>query len=178
MKLKWIFTVLIALLFVGSGCDLDTFSSEEADVNLKSSELKMVPLKGEVYAVMTNLVDDLPTEGYIGGTISHVGEIIPDNSIFVRTDFALLEGPVYYAEFDGDVVASNGDILHYKLKGGLNLVYGTYEGHVDYRGGTGRFEFATGYGDLTGHLNMDGSKLLMWLEGELSNVGSSKKNRW
>ena len=173
MKLKLIF-LAIMLLLIGSGCNKDAFLNDETGGNLKSAELKNIPVKADIYAVVTEEQDGVPYAGNLGGTISHLGDLILEKSTFLRTKFEMKEGPTIYSEMLGDVAASNGDVMHYTMWYELNLAKNEYISTVTYVGGTGRFEHVTGFLDVTGYMDQDTGKLMMKGEGQLSNVGSTK----
>jgi hypothetical protein len=172
MKLNGIFVAMM-LLFILTGCNKEAFFGEEADVNLKSAELKTVPVKGQIYAIVTEERDGMAYAGNLGGIMSHLGELIVEKSTFLRTKLEMREGPAVYWEMYGDVAASNGDLLHYTLWGELNLAKNEYVSVVTYNDGTGRFKNATGQVDITGYIDANG-QLVMNGEGFLSNVGSTR----
>ncbi len=169
------FIAVLLLLFVGSGCNKDTFFTEEPDVSLKSAEMKTIPIKADMYAVVSEDRDGIAYAGNLGGTISHLGKLILEKSTFLRTSFEFREGPSVYWEMYGDVAASNGDLMHYTLWGQLNLATNEYQSTVTYNGGTGRFENVTGYLDLTGYVDQVSRNLIMKGDGMITNVGSTKK---
>jgi hypothetical protein len=173
MKLNLIFIVLM-LLLIGTGCNKDAFLTDKAGGSLKSAELKNIPVKADIYAVVTQEQDGVAYAGNLGGIVSHLGNLILDKSTFLRTKLEMKEGPTLYWEMFGDVAASNGDVMHYTLWGELNLAKNKYVSTVTYDGGTGRFENVKGFIDLKGYVDHDTGKLMMNGEGQLSNVGSTK----
>ncbi len=175
MKKIIVFIAVSMLLFVGSGCNKDPFFTEEPEVSLKSAEMKTIPIKADIYAVVSEERDGLAYAGNLGGTISHLGELIFEKSTFSRTYFEFREGPAVYWKMNGDVAASNGDVMHYTLWGELNLAKNEYQSTVTYNGGTGRFENVTGYLDLTGYVDQVSRNLIMKGEGMISNAARSKK---
>jgi hypothetical protein len=175
MKLKLIIVVLMLIAFV-TGCDKDAFLTSETGGNLKSAELKNVPVIADIYAIVTEEQDGVAYAGNLGGTMSHLGNLILEKSTFLRTKLEMKAGPTVYWEMFGDVAASNGDVMHYSLWGELNLTNNEYISTVTYDGGTGRFVNVTGHIDLTGYVDHETHQLMMKGEGMISNIGSSKKN--
>lgn len=173
MKIKSILLVAL-LLFIGTGCNKEAFFSEEDGVGMKSAVMKNIPIKADMYALVVQEQDGLPYAGYLGGTISHLGELMADKSTFTRTYFEYREGPSVYWEMYGEVAASNGDVMHYTLWGLLDVVKNEYVSTVTYEGGTGRFANVSGYLNLTGSIAHGTSRLNMQGEGMISNVGSTK----
>ena len=168
-----IYLFVIAMLLF-AGCAKDEMFTDEADLNLKKAEMKMVPIKADFYSVTTLTGDyDLPKEGYLVGNFSHLGKIIPGNSTWTATtlDFT---AEFWVAYVEGQLAAANGDLLNYSFTGTLDLAKNEFTAVVAYNGGTGRFENCTGEADLTGYLNFDTGSFIMKVNGMITNVGSSK----
>jgi hypothetical protein len=163
----------IAMLLF-AGCAKDEMVPDEADMNLKSAKMKMVPIKADFYSVSEVLGEyDLPKEGYLVGNFSHLGKIIPGKSTWNATTLDLT-AETYTAFIEGQLAASNGDLLFYSFTGTLDLIKNEFTAVVVYNGGTGRFENCTGEAALTGYLDFDTGSFIMKVDGMITNVGSSK----
>jgi hypothetical protein len=112
------------------------------------------------------------------GNVTHLGAITVHQTYFI-----LGIGPVnghigFYGVFDATLTAANGDKLFesgsfatYVDTGALWEVHA----HGDVVGGTGRFEGATGSGEISGtQIPADPSPLTVTVEGTISSVGSAK----
>lgn len=171
MKFNLFFSVVI-LVAIAAGCTKDPVN-ETATGQFKSSEVKTVPLHADIYAIVTQEESGVAFLGNLAGNMSHLGQLITENSTFERTYFEFREGPAIYWEMIGDVAAANGDLLHYTLWGLYNITLNQYASTVTYSGGTGRFENASGFLDITGYVDQQTGYLMMDGEGSLTTVGSN-----
>ncbi len=174
MKKIIISIAVLMLIFIGSGCDKETLMTEEPTVNFKSAEMKSIPITADFYAVTSTWIPDgLAYSGNLGGNFSHLGKIDFEKSTFERTGLEILGPYTVRWEMFGEVVAADGDALHYTLWGIMDQEKNEYTSTVTYSGGTGRFENASGYLDVTGYVD---ESHVLWMKGDglLSNVGSSK----
>jgi hypothetical protein len=145
--LVYLFTIAM-LLF--AGCAKDEMFNDE-DMNLKSAEVKSIPLKGDFYSVPTAWDENgMMSAGYLVGNITHLGKLIPDLSTFEITEADLSTYPIIVYWMEGQLAAANGDLLFYKIVGTADMTIGTTEADVTYTGGTGRLEKYTGYAHFTG----------------------------
>ena len=145
--LVYLFTIAM-LLF--AGCAKDEMFNDE-DMNLKSAEVKSIPLKGDFYSVPTAWDENgMMSAGYLVGNITHLGKLIPDLSTFEITEADLSTYPIIVYWMEGQLAAANGDLLFYKIVGTANMTIGTTEADVTYTGGTGRLAKYTGYAHFTG----------------------------
>lgn len=168
------FITVVMLLFAGSACNKDPFFTEEPEVSLKCAEIKTVPIKADFYAVVSSWIPEgIPYSGNLGGNFSHLGKIDFEKSTFERIGLEILGPYTLRWEMFGEVVAADGDILHYTLWGIMDKEKNEYTSKVTYNGGTGRFENASGYLDVTGFID---ESSILWMKGEglLANVGNSK----
>ena len=146
--LVYLFAITM-LLF--AGCAKDEMFTDDADMNLKSAEVKSIPLKGDFYSVPTAWdANGMMSAGYLVGNITHLGKMIPELSTFEITaaDLSTYPNIVYWME--GQLAAANGDLLFYKIVGTADMTIGITEADVIYTGGTGRLEKYTGYAHFTG----------------------------
>ena len=188
MKTKSLILSLIALLFLFAGCSKDEFFVEEPDSNLKSAEVKMLPISGDIHVVLAEFEfpegHPTPTGGPLEGILSHLG-LLKEASYWEATSYTrhddITPSTVDY-EIEGKLVAANGDELNFTTVGiitHLGPVDGTWVGMMYFSGGTGRFENAVGEAESQGWLARDENGIPysvdMHLEGELSSVGSSKR---
>lgn len=172
--MKTIIYFLVIALFLFAGCEKDEMYTNDSYSELKSAHTKMVPLKANCYSVNTLMGDyDLPLEGYLVGTFSHLGKIIPEKSTWTVTNL-ILTTEVWVGYVEGQLAAANGDLLFYSFTGTLDVTKNEYTAVVYYNGGTGRFEDCTGEASLTGHLDYDTASFIMKINGMITNVGSSK----
>ena len=120
MKIKCLFlTVIALLLLVVNGCNKDEFIGEEPGVNLKSAELKMLPISWDLNVVLTEFDfvngHPTPTGGPVEGIISHLGKLKGksywDAYSYIRDDEAT-PSTVDYG-ITGKLVAANGDELNF-----------------------------------------------------------------
>jgi hypothetical protein len=188
MKTKCLYLAAITLLFMVAGCNKDAFIDEETDVNLKSAEMKMLPISWDLNVVLTKFAfpngRPTPTGGPVEGDISHLG-ILRGESYWNADSYQRNDdkspSTVDYV-ITGKLVADNGDELNFTTVGyitHLGPVEGTWNGKMYFSGGTGRFKKAVGEGVSDGWLTRDEKgiphSVAMHLEGVLSSVGSSKK---
>jgi hypothetical protein len=189
MKIKCLFlTVIALLLLVVNGCNKDEFIGEEPGVNLKSSQLKMLPVEWDLHVLLTKFAfpDGHPTPigGPIGGIVSHLGQLKEGSQWqayrYIRDDEAS-PSTIDYG-ISGKLVAANGDELNLDIVGFIyhwGPVEAEWIGKMYFSGGTGRFENANGEADSNGWITRDENgipfSLDMHISGNLSSVGSSKK---
>jgi hypothetical protein len=188
MKSRYLFIILTALLLVFTGCNKDEFFGEEPEVNLKSAEVKMLPVSWDLHVVLTEFKfingHPTPTGGPVEGTISHLGKLKEGGYWkayrYIRND-DIFPSTVDYG-ITGKMVAANGDELHFTTEGfiyHLGPVEAKWEGMMYFSGGTGRFENTVGEGESFGWLTRDDNgipySVAMHLEGKISSVGNSKE---
>ena len=188
MKTKSLILSLIALLFLFAGCSKDEFYGEEPDSNLKSAEVKMLPISWDMHVVLTKFAfpggHPTPIGGPVEGIISHLGELTADSYWeayrYIRYD----DVDPSYIDYgiEGKLVAANGDELNFTTEGiltHLGPVDGEWVAQMNFSGGTGRFEYSVGEGDAHGWMARDENGIPhsvdMHVEGALSSVGSSKR---
>jgi hypothetical protein len=144
---------------------------------LKSAGVKMLPLKAEIHSNVTEYYDGVPIQGTLSGIMSHLGKLKTDKSIW-KTTFLTLDEATWIITWgiSGDVCASNGDLLHYTLSGTFSIPENKLTAHVDFGGGTGRFELAEGYLEVTGYADNPAAITTMYMKGEglISSVGGKK----
>lgn len=162
-----------------AGCDLsnDLIPETEINDNLKSAEMKIVPIKGEVQSHITVYSENIPVEGLLSGKVSHLGKLIAENSVFYTTDMSLDESTmILHWEMMGSVCAANGDMLNYLLAGDFEMLNNQLIAHADFNGGSGRFENAEGFLEITGYADdpINITTMYMTCKGLISNVGRSK----
>ena len=147
----WIYFIVIAMLLF-AGCAKDEMFTD--DMNLKSDELKSIPIRGEWHSVPTAW-DEYggTTAGYLVGNLTHLGKLIPEQSPYITTSSDYSEFPIIKYSMEGHVCAANGDYLFYTLEGTLDTTTGIVEADLIYPGGTGRLEKYTGYAHFTGQLD-------------------------
>lgn len=164
----------ISLLF--AGCDVNDSLSPEIDQNLKSAEMKMIPIKGEIQSHVTETLNDIPVIGNLSGTISHLGTLIPDKSTWYTISVEMNEQTWTISwEMFGQTCAANGDFLKYTLSGAFSIPDNQITGQAVFNGGTGRFCQAQGSMEFTGYADdpMNITTMYMQVDGLISNVGSS-----
>lgn len=172
--MKTIVYFFIITLFLFAACEKDEIYKDDPASDLKSAHMKMVPLKADCYSVNTLMGEyNLPKEGYLVGTFSHLGEIIPETSTWTVTNLELTE-EFWVGYVEGQLAAANGDLLFYSFTGTLDLVKNEYTAVIYYSGGTGRFQNCTGEAALSGYLDQTTGSFIMKVNGMLSNIGSSK----
>ena len=177
--MKKLMFLILGLGFIVSGCNMnnDLFSDSEADSNLKSAEVKMVPVKGKIQSHVVEYYEGVPVVGTLSGMMSHFGKLNSEKSIWYTTSMSIDETTWTISwGMTGDGCASNGDLLHYTLTGTFSIPENNLTAHIDFDGGTGRFEFAEGYMDVTGYADNPVSITSMYMIGDglISSVGSSK----
>lgn len=168
---KFIF-LLIGIFLFSFGCSneiLETDSTLET-ANLKYSNTKMVPLKGEVFVSIDEYDDQgLGIIGKMSGHFSHLGKLKEANSIWENMSHDMSDFPNSIT-FTQDVMfcAANGDFLHGTYTGTLYLTNAEVYGFFVIDGGTGRFENATGQTNSDGYAWFDefGRPAGMYLAGE------------
>jgi len=159
----------ISLIFVG--CDRNDSSFNE---NLKSAELKMVPITGKIQSHVTETVNGIPVFGTLSGNLSHLGKLITDKSKWYNISVELDEQTftILWKMF-GSVCAANDDFLNYTLTGSFSIPDNKISGQVYFDGGTGRFCQAQGSLEFTGYADdpMNITTMYMNIEGMITNVG-------
>ena len=177
MKKVLLFVLSLGLLF--TSCEKGGLVLPDADTDgmLKSAEVKMLPFKADIQSTIIEYNEGVPVSGFLSGTMSHLGKLNAEKSIWYTSALSFDEntGTITWEAF-GDSYAANGDIMHYLFSGSLNLPTNTLTAYVDIDGGTGRFEFADGYMDITGYADDPTAITTVHMEGEgfISSVGSSK----
>ena len=188
MKSGYVVIMITAMLLLITGCNKEDFFGEEPEVDLKSAELKMLPVSWDLQVVLTEFEfingRPTPTGGPVEGILSHLGKLKEGSYWkayrYIRND-DIFPSTVDYG-ISGKLVAANGDELYFTTEGfiyHLGPVEAKWEGMMYFSGGTGRFEYVVGEVESFGWLTRDENgipySLAMHLEGELSGVGSSKK---
>lgn len=164
----------ISLLF--TGCDINETLFPEAKQNLKSAEMKMIPIKGEVQSHVTGTLNSIPVFGILSGNMSHLGKLISDKSTWYTISVEMDEATwIITWKMFGELHAANDDILRYTLTGTFNIPDNVLDGHIDFNGGTGRFCQAQGSMEINGYADdpMNISTMFMQGEGMITNVGSN-----
>lgn len=164
----------ISLFF--AGCDMSNSLFPESDENLKSAEMKMVPIKGELQSHVTETLNGIPIYGTLSGTLSHLGKLITNRSHWYTISVEMDEQIWTISwEMFGSVCAANGDFLNYNLSGSFNITNNEIYGQIYFDGGTGRFSQAQGMTEFTGYADdpMNITTMYMQAEGMITNVGSS-----
>jgi hypothetical protein len=161
--LVYLFTIAM-LLF--AGCAKDEMFNE--DMNLKSAEVKTIPMKAEFYSVPTALDEyGLMAAGYLEGNFTHLGKLNPELSTFLTTNVEFLSEILVKFWMEGQLGAANGDLLYANLIGTVDVTTGIVEADVTYPGGTGRLEKYTGNAHFTGQLDPATGIVYCTLEGTL-----------
>jgi hypothetical protein len=188
MKTKTFLLIVCAIALFFTGCQKDEFFTETTDhASLKKAVVKEVPIKliGSGYATVTDfeyvpvLGDYFPSAGISGGTITHLGKTQADKSIWHTVNVVPdpdHPGTLLWTQ-EGDWCAANGDMLHWIIDGTVDMFNHTVGGTATFNGGTGRFENATGYFNLKGHVDPDNPTTRFIVDegvGMISNVGSGK----
>lgn len=165
----------ISLLF--AGCDMSDSLSPENNENLKSAEMKMVPVKGELQSHVTENLNGIPVYGTLSGNLSHLGKLITDKSTWYTISVEMDEQTWTISwEMFGSVCAANGDFLKYTLSGSFSIPENQIIGQATFNGGTGRFCQAQGTIEFTGYADdpTNITTMHMQMEGMITNVGSSR----
>lgn len=89
MKKIITFIAVLMLLFIGSGCDNDAFFTEEPEVSLKSAEMSTIPIKADMYAIVSEDREGVAYAGNLGGTITHLGNLIFEKKYFFKNQFRI-----------------------------------------------------------------------------------------
>lgn len=173
MKLKFLFLIIAALLFLFNGCNKDAFFDEETSVELKKAKVP-IPLKGEV-CMIDNPDDRIPVhfwnpEGdvvpgatvvgiaFLYGNLTHMGKL-DEQSYMTGREGAYLDYDAYLqgktivvATYDSWLFAANGDYIqivsNIKIDRGAQTITGNYT----ITGGSGKFVNAAGKGSFSGVL--------------------------
>lgn len=167
----------LSLLFIGCEKNDTLFPSAESNEMLKSAEVKMVPFKGSVQSNVTEYMDGVPIIGTLSGEMSHLGKLITEKSFWTTTSMNFDETTWTITwEMTGSACAANRDLLNYILTGTFSIPENKLIAHIDCSGGTGRFENAEGYMDITGYADNPAEITTVYMKGEglISNVGSGK----
>ena len=174
-----VFLLLLSLSLVFTGCDVNDslFPESELESDLKSAELKMVPIKGEIQSHVTAYQDGVPVQGILSGNMTHLGQLIAEKSIFNTTSLTLDEATWTISwEMSGVTCAANGDFMYYNLSGTFNIPANELIAHIEIENGTGRFQNAEGYIEARGYADDPKAITTMYMhcEGLISSVGSGK----
>jgi hypothetical protein len=157
--MKKLIFLLIGIFIFAFSCSneiLDTDSTLET-VDLKYSNSKMVPIKGEVLVSIDEYDDQgLGIYGKMSGYFSHLGKFKEANSVWETVSHDLSQFPQAIT-FTQDAVfcAANGDLLHGLYTGTVDLTTLEVKGSFVIDGGTGRFENATGQTTADGYSWLD-----------------------
>jgi hypothetical protein len=164
--MKTLIYLFAVAMFLFAGCAKDEMFEE--DMNLKSAEMKMIPMKAEFYSVSTESDDYGGTAaGYLVGNFTHLGKIIPEQSTYKTTISDYSSYPLVIFKMDGQLAADNGDLLFYTLDGTMNMSTGAVDADVTYPGGTGRLEKYTGNAHFAGQFDPATGYIYCKLEGTL-----------
>lgn len=187
MKIKTFFLIVCAIALFFTGCEKDEFLADSADNSaLKKAIVKEVPIKMITgYVVVTDFLVNVPAEGMqfpeegiSYGIMTHLGKLQAEKSIWYTTGVAPdLENPgILLWNQEGDWCAANGDLLHWTIVTNIEMGSDKVSGRAIFDGGTGRFEEATGYFDLNGHVDPDDPARFIVDSGVgmISNVGNGK----
>ena len=188
MKFKLFLIAIVTLVFVFNGCNKDALLDEDPNANLKSAELKMLPVEWDLHVLLTEFAfpdgHPTPTGGPIGGIVSHLGQLKEGSHWqayrYIRDD-NVTPSTIDYG-ISGKLVAANGDELYLNIEGYIyhrDPVEAEWIGKMYFSGGTGRFENAVGDADSNGWITRDENGIPFSLDmhaiGELSSIGSAKK---
>jgi hypothetical protein len=166
--MKTLVYLFVIAMFLFAGCAKDEMFTDDADINLKSAEVKGVPLKGDFYSVPTAWDETgMMSAGYLVGNITHLGKLIPELSTFDITEADLSTYPNIVYWMEGQLAAANGDLLFYTIVGTADMTIGTVEADVTYTGGTGRLEKYTGSAHFTGQTDPETGYTYCTTEGVL-----------
>lgn len=160
-----------------AGCETNDSLLPDVDVNQKSAEMTMVPIKGELQSFVTESLNGIPVFGTLSGNISHLGKLISDKSTWYTISVEMNEQTWTITwEMFGSVCAANGDFLKYTLSGSFSIPDNKISGQIDFDGGTGRFSQAQGNMEFTGYADDPTNITAMYMqaEGLITNVGSSR----
>jgi len=176
-NLIFLLTLILSLLFAGCDCGNSLYPESEFDGELKSAELKMVPIKGEIQSHVSESLNGIPVFGTLSGNVSHLGKLVPNESTWYTISVEMDEQTWTITwEMFGAVCAANGDLLNFYLNGTFSIMNNKLSAHVDIVNGTGRFENASGFMDCTGYADdpLAISRMYMSCQGLISNIGSTK----
>ena len=181
MKIRTFFLIVCAIALFFTGCEKDDFFTESADNEaLKRAVVKEVPIKMvEGYVVVTGFSDKFPAMGLSYGIMTHLGKLQAEKSIWYTTGVEpdpVNQGILLWSQ-EGDWCAANGDLLHWTIVTNVEMGTDKVSGTAIFDGGTGRFENATGYFDLNGHVDPDNPTTRFLVDegaGMISNVGNGK----
>ena len=176
---KLLFLMMLCFGLVYTGCDTNNslFPESETDGGLKSAQPRMLPIKGEIQSHVTEYLDGVPVQGILSGTISHLGQLVAEQSVFYTTSLSLDETTWTISwELSGATCAANGDLMYYDLSGTFNIPANELIAHINIKNGTGRFKNAEGYMEASGYADdpLAITTMFMHCEGLISNVGSGK----
>lgn len=174
-----LFMFILSLVFTGCDVNNSLLPKSEIDGELKSAQLKMVPIKGDAQSHVTESLNGIPVFGTLSGTVSHLGKLDIDESTWYTVSVEMDEQTWTISwEMFGALCAANGDLLKYTLSGSFSILDNEISGHIDFNGGTGRFSQAGGTAEFTGYADdpMNITSMYMHMDGMISNVGSSHGN--
>jgi len=170
--MKKLIFLLVGIFIFAFGCNNEILEADSTleTVDLKYSNTKMVPLKGEVFVSVDEYdAQGLGILGNMSGYFSHLGKFKEANSIWFNISHDMSDFPNTIS-FTQDAVfcAANGDLLHGEYKATMNLSNAEVNGVFVIDGGTGRFENATGQTTANGYAWFDdfGRVAGMYLTGE------------
>jgi hypothetical protein len=167
--------LVLSLGIIITGCEKNIMLKPEINQGLKSAEVKMVPIKGNLQSKVTHYQEGVPVIGTLSGEMSHLGLLVAENSIWNTISLGLDEITWTITwEMSGIACAANGDHFYYTLSGDFIIPENMLTAHAEIDGGTGRFEDAAGYLDITGYADDPLAITVMYMhaEGYLSSVGS------
>jgi len=180
--MKRIIFLLVGIFIFAYGCNDGLLNTDFAleNGNLKKAEIKMVPIKGEVFITVDEYdAQGLGAKGKMSGYFSHLGKLNETKSTWENMIHDFSEYPPKI-KFIQDIVlcAANGDLVYATYTGTINLTTAEINGFTDFEDGTGRFENASGQMTSSGKAEFDGTGRVVGIyltgEGEISSVGSSK----
>lgn len=180
IKMKKLLFLFLSLGILFTGCDNDVLVPDATnDAALKSSHVKMVPLRGEIQSHVDVYDNGIPLMGTLSGQMSHLGKLNMEESVWTTNSLTIDDGIITW-EMTGKLCAANGDLVHYNLTGVFDMVKNELDADSEIVGGTGRFKFAEGYMEITGYAEFDATypmlitTMHMKGEGLISSVGSGK----
>lgn len=182
--MRW--PALLPLLALGLACSDGTLLQPDATADLllaSTATPKYVPIHGEAELMVdptagfvpcllgTTVVASFPARLTSEGVFSHLGRTTSDNYIDQCTVNS--EGSLVGAGH-ADHTAANGDVLRAVFTAEFSPASGTAEaGEINWNGGTGRFENASGTTAFGGMIDLATGTGRWWFEGTISMVGSN-----
>lgn len=180
--MKQFIFLLIGIFFIAFGCTEDLLDTDSilGNENLKHAEIKMVPIRGEIFgAVEEYTPQGFGIRGTMAGFFTHLGKLDEMNSIWENRSVDPSQLPLLSYVNDIVFCAANGDLVYATYYGVVNVQTLEASGNLVFEDGTGRFENVSGELVGYGYSERDestGRLVGVHLEGEgvISNVGSSK----